>query len=378
MGLHIHAEQLSRRLAFSLGALLLLVIMMIAQSVLSAKLHNDWQMRFGQALAGLAANAAVDAALNHDLVSLQVVLQDVAQSPRVALAQIHDVESNLLVQSGVTPSPHHLAQMPVYRAPISYQQSVVGTVSVYLERTVSPARPAHWQYVLLGVLLLCVVGFLLADWPSLVSFTPTERRELVEAEGERSIEKADPNTEEAASESSEAFVVAASSEVMIELYQFKHLKQTLSATRLEEVRSEFLNIAALALEVYGGQWAVRPQNTLEDGALVALFASPHSEADAIRIAAFFSALVNKAFVSRLARGGVRATVALQDTLCDLPQRPSAPLVLWLDDELADELSLQAEIEPLEQKWWCLSAFGRSHDELLSRQAEQLKQAESVT
>lgn len=377
MGLHIHAEQLSRRLAFSLGALLLLVIMLVAQSVLTANLHKDWQMRFGQALAGFAANAAVDAALNHDLVSLQVVLQDVAQSPRVALAQIHDVESNLLVQSGVTPSPHHLSQMPVYRAPISYQQSVVGTVSVYLEWVVSPARPALWQYALLGVLMLCVVGFVLADWPNLVSFTPRERRDENEIADQLLSENVGLKVEDPVSEGSETFVVVASSEVMIELYQFKHLKQTLSATRLDEVRSEFLNIAELALEVYGGQWAVRPQNTLEDGALVALFASPHSQADAIRVAAFFSALVNKAFVSRLARGGVRATVALQDTLCDLPQRPSAPLVLWLDNELADELSLQADIEPLDQSWWRLSAFGQSHDELLTRQAEQLKQAEPV-
>lgn len=377
MGLQIHAEQISRRLAFSLGALLLMVVMMIAQSIIAGKLHNDWQLRFGQALAGLAANAAVDAALNHDLVSLQVVLQDVAQSSRVALAQIHDVESNLLVQSGVTPSPHHLNDMPVYRAPISYQQNVVGSVSVYLERMVSPARPAFWQYALFGVILFCVVGFILADWPNLVTITPRERRITPEVVVALASSESQSSSEALENKESETFAVAAGSEVMIELYQFKHLKQTLSATRLDEVRAEFLNVAQVALEVYGGQWAVRPQNTLVDGALVALFASPHSPADAIRIAAFFSALVNKAFVSRLARGGVRATVALQDTLCDLPQRPSAPLVLWLDDELADQLSLQAEIEPLDQKWWCLSSFARSHDELLTRQAEQLKQAESV-
>lgn len=368
MGLQVHVEQLSRRLAFSLGALLILIVMMVAQSAVTAKLNSEWQQRFGEALAGFAANAAVDAALNHDLVSLQVVLQDVAQSPRVALAQIHDVENNLLVQSGIGPSPHHLAQMPLYQTPISYQQSVIGTVSVYLERVVSPARPAPWQYALLALVLLSVVGSLLAGWPSLISFSPREQR--VDSDVD------EPRTgidEHAQSDEVETFVVVAGSEVMIELYQFQHLKQTLSAARLDEVRAEFLNVAQVALDVYGGQWAVRPKNTLEDGALVALFASPHSQADAIRIASFYSALVNKAFVSRLARGGVRATVALQDTLCDLPKRPSAPLVLWLEDDLADELSRQAEIESLDQKWWRLSAFGRSHDELLTRQAEQLQQ-----
>lgn len=372
MGLKIHAEQLSRRLAFSLGALLLLVVMMIGQSLSTAQLHSSWQNRYGEALAGLAANAAVDAALNHDLVSLQVVLQDVLRSHRVALAQIHDVESNLLVQAGASPSPHQLAQMPVYHAPISYQQSSVGTVSVYLEWTASPARPSLWLYALLGAVLLCVVGFLLADWPRLVSFTiskPVAQNSPVLPEV-----SADAAPQDA---TSTAFVVVATSEVMIELYQFRHLKKTLSATRLADVQAEFLAVGQQALDVYGGQWAVRPQKTLEDGALVALFASPHSAADAVRIAAFFSALVNKAFDNRLARGDVRATIALQDTLCDLPTRPSASLVLWLDEEVADELAEQAEIEPLDQQWWRLCAFGQSHEELLSRQAGQLRQGASA-
>ena len=57
---------------------------------------------YGQSLANLAAKRAVDATLNHDLVSLQVVLQDVVDNPRTLLASIHDVENNLLVQAGST------------------------------------------------------------------------------------------------------------------------------------------------------------------------------------------------------------------------------------------------------------------------------------
>lgn len=371
MGLQLHAEYLSRRLAFSLGALLLLVAMMVSQSWIVAKLNDSWQVRYGDALANFAANAAVDAALNHDLVSLQVILQDVAQSQAVALAQIHDVENNLLVQSGVAPSIHQLEQMPVFHASINYQQNVVGTASVYLQLSVSPARPQLWQYLLLGLLLLLCLGFLLADWPRLVSVTqclPIDENDsatAVEAVMDSEVEREG---------ASEAFVAVATSEVMIELAQYRHLKQTLSAARLEQVVDDFLKVAELALDIYGGQWALRPQNTLEDGALVALFASPQSEADAVRVAAFFSALVNKAFVNNLARGGIRATVALQGTLCDLPARPSAAMVMWMEEPLVEEFAAQAEIEHIDQHWWSLSAFGRSHDDLLSGQAKQLQAA----
>ena len=51
---------------------------------------------YGEALASLAARQAVDATLNHDLVSLQVILRDIAENPRIENATIHDVENRLL------------------------------------------------------------------------------------------------------------------------------------------------------------------------------------------------------------------------------------------------------------------------------------------
>ena len=68
-----------------------------------ARSRASFDCRLRPILANLAAKRAVDATLNHDLVSLQqVVLQDVVDNPRTLLASIHDVENNLLVQAGST------------------------------------------------------------------------------------------------------------------------------------------------------------------------------------------------------------------------------------------------------------------------------------
>lgn len=83
---------------------------------------------YGNALASLAAQQAVDATFNHDLVRLQVILQDVARNPNVNLATIHDVENNLLVQSGESLPTSEVQQ--VFTSPITLHDSIAGYVSV--------------------------------------------------------------------------------------------------------------------------------------------------------------------------------------------------------------------------------------------------------
>lgn len=89
------------------------------------EMHNQ---DYGKALATLAASQAIDAAFNHDLVSLQLILSDVIQNPRTLLATIHDVENNLLVQAGdarsFTGGPY------TYTAPIVLHDSIAGYLSV--------------------------------------------------------------------------------------------------------------------------------------------------------------------------------------------------------------------------------------------------------
>ena len=113
----------------------------------------------------MAAKAAVDATLNHDLVSLQVTLQDALQSPKVSFATLHDVENNLLVQAGEGFSLNEQRIAASFSAPISYQQSVAGYVTVYLDANKATSTLMLAFYA--GVFLLSLIALLslIEVWP---------------------------------------------------------------------------------------------------------------------------------------------------------------------------------------------------------------------
>jgi len=116
------------------------------------KLNEVHLQHYGNAMATLAANQAIDAAFNHDLVSLQVILSDVMENPRTLLATIHDVENNLLVQAGDGRS--FGANPDTFTAPIVLHDSIAGYVSVTID-----AQPLLGTA--LGTLLFIIIGSLL-------------------------------------------------------------------------------------------------------------------------------------------------------------------------------------------------------------------------
>lgn len=126
-------QRLPGLFAFSLGALLALTITAMIFDQRHQGLERSYSQHYGKALANMAAHQAVDASLNHDLISLQVILEDVVNNPRIALATIHDVENNLLVQAGdANTSRKHSRSTHSYSAPIVFHDSVAGYVTVTL------------------------------------------------------------------------------------------------------------------------------------------------------------------------------------------------------------------------------------------------------
>ena len=96
--------------------------------------QNLWTNEYGQALANLAAHRALDSTLNHDLVSLQVILSDVSENASVINATIHDVENNLLVQAGSRSTPTNSKRRPInFSAPITLHNSIAGYVTITLD-----------------------------------------------------------------------------------------------------------------------------------------------------------------------------------------------------------------------------------------------------
>ena len=156
--------------------LIFVVLCLIASALISAALftHNHQQSLerhkrdYGHALANLAARQAVDATLNHDLVSMQVILTDVAQNAGVVGATIHDVENQLLVQSGHKPGSNTLRDGPQrsYTAPITLHDSVAGyvTVTLSLHAGLSTGNNFYWQLGFGVVLLLGLAALVLSTW----------------------------------------------------------------------------------------------------------------------------------------------------------------------------------------------------------------------
>ncbi|SMF59017.1 hypothetical protein SAMN02745866_03812 [Alteromonadaceae bacterium Bs31] len=116
--------------------------------------QNQQAQHYGQALASMAASQAIDASFNHDLVRLQVILEDVMKNPATQLATIHDVENKLLVQAGDSRTKAGEA----YTAPIVLHDSIAGYVSVSL----SPKPSIAGNNTRLFAALLALVLALLA------------------------------------------------------------------------------------------------------------------------------------------------------------------------------------------------------------------------
>ncbi len=109
---------------------------------------------YGNALATMAANQAIDAAFNHDLVRLQVILQDIMENPQTALATIHDVENNLLVQAGdARPGTPYQTS---YTAPIVLHDSIAGYVTVNINNDPDAMQPLLILLLLIELLLIAV------------------------------------------------------------------------------------------------------------------------------------------------------------------------------------------------------------------------------
>ena len=110
---------------------------------------------YGQALANVAAYQAQEATLDHDLLSLQIILEDISKNPAVIGATIHDVENNLVVQGGHNPDTRRgldAAQiLGSYTAPITLHNSVAGYV------TITMALPVQTDAILFAKLFQVLI-----------------------------------------------------------------------------------------------------------------------------------------------------------------------------------------------------------------------------
>ena len=129
---------------------------------------------FGQALASHAARQAVNPTLNQDLISLQVILQELTRHPSIAGATIHDVEQQLLVQSGYSED-----DSVSHSAPIALHNNVAG----YLRIVTAPPSVSAQDWRFFGLWSLLVLLAMAAPWaPGAITRRRRSVPEATEAE----------------------------------------------------------------------------------------------------------------------------------------------------------------------------------------------------
>lgn len=198
---------------------------------------------YGKALATMASRQAVDATLNHDLVSLQVILRDIAQNPRVETATIRDVENHLLVQAGAAPDHNETGNSLEFTAPITFHDTISGYVAVTLSADNNPAidQPS------IAALVLCLCGLLI----SLLRNT----NPIPEAEAQTSSEATAPlnpapaeDPAKLADTGQEAVV-----ELRLHLLNLNKLARQISTTLLRQLLHNLQQHITDTSRLYGGQ-----------------------------------------------------------------------------------------------------------------------------
>ncbi len=218
---------------------------------------------YGQSLANLAAKRAVDATLNHDLVSLQVILQDVVDNPRTLLASIHDVENNLLVQAGSTQALTHAADLRSFSAPIPLQDSIAGYVTVNIESQMPEIKALYLSFAAVCSLLVIValLSLLNRRGPLFsVAQAKIAPNPLATCEPEPPVEAAPLFT----------------AHLRWQWHNLATLRQQISAERLEQLFSQVELILVEAVKITGTQCQTRRNQGRQNGEYSITYSSGES------------------------------------------------------------------------------------------------------
>lgn len=112
----------------------------LAYSYNTAENQRDQITHYGNALASTTARQAVNATIQQDLISLQAILLELGQHPRVIGSTIHTVDNKLLVQSGFKQDAPVEGERLSFTSPIAFQNNVAAYLDVTLDVPVYSAR----------------------------------------------------------------------------------------------------------------------------------------------------------------------------------------------------------------------------------------------
>ncbi|HET8705852.1 MAG TPA: HAMP domain-containing protein, partial [Pseudomonadales bacterium] len=149
--------------AFTLGTLWVLVSYNLSNLLVK---QTD---AFGSTIAKQVADAATEMVLADDLLSLNVIVTKVAQSPSVESAVIFDRQNKVLAKAGTSDDPGKFAATPevpdfgTYRAPIVFQDVTAGYTDITINKNVIAGTIKQALFIMTAAAAgLMVVSLLIA------------------------------------------------------------------------------------------------------------------------------------------------------------------------------------------------------------------------
>lgn len=334
-----------------------------------AQIRTD-ATQYGESLAGRGASQAIEPALSQDLISLQAILQDITQQPRVSAAAIYDVENQLLVQSGAGDIPQHYTQLN-FTAAITLDTHIAGHLTVTL--ALPPTRHIYaryliiWTLAVLVAMLICTLGYRhlnRARPPQSDAPAPEEDEARAGTEAAQS----DDAAARAEAEGAETAVQAAI-QVELELLNIDTLQQQLSLHGYQQCLYRFNQLMQGILALYAGE------KIRTDHGCLTFRVSADSLDDAsfygICIGHLACTLSQQQTSPRLRVAARILARATDDQDRAVPPAELTAGTIWVDPELNSE-GLDKHVTISEQQF--VVAILPPYQALLERQSEQLAAA----
>lgn len=251
-------RKLPPALGLSLGGLLGLLLAIFVVGKRAEQQTGRLFEEYGDALATLTAQRAIDSVVSGDLVSLHAVLQDVIAQERAVFASAHGVDGALLVQAGESFQSGPTAQ---FTATISLQEDRAGRISVTLDRDFEGDQLLRWSMIGTGALLALMA--VLALYESYGHFwqlrtKPLARRAAQNTDPSPAYHEADPEVDELDSDFDDDLIAsgddhAARCVLTLSMLNRGTLEQTISGDLFEGVIAEFEHKLKHVVSLYGGK-----------------------------------------------------------------------------------------------------------------------------
>lgn len=361
--------------AFIRSSIIISALVVLSSALTLFWVHNFLEQQrqtyghnYGQALANVAAYQSQEATLDHDLLSLQIILQDIAKNPAVIGATIHDVENRLVVQGGHNPDIRRQLEreqvLGSYNAPITLQESVAGYVTVVLALPKKTDTALFVKLAMTPLLALGLVLWLLHNYvyrsASAVIAVPIVTSHQSDAQ--------EQNDTTSHNEHHSAYIDDNFNDIYpvklhLKMHLLARLKQQLNGKNYKQMLSQFERQIRGVCSLYSGEMIFAGHSE------IILRFNANSEADAT-----FNALCSAKLLQSLSlEGGVNLGLSgyIEDgeqTLCEQLQKHTTEEALTINENLINpDISRRAKFDgqnfiELESPWL----------ELLVKQQRQLQ------